>query len=78
MFLAALLASQWSIYYRWFMTVCLSSNYFQIATLPTILSDSYDTWHKCFMCQCAQNCGTDFQNFACKIFGEFVKFCIWS
>jgi len=50
------------------------SHFFQISTPPTVLSDSYESWHRCSMCPYHRNCGTDFQNFALKIFGEFFKF----
>ena len=47
--------------------------FFQIVTPSAIFSDSHETWHTCSTCKYAQNCGTDFQNFAFKIFVEFLK-----
>jgi len=44
---------------------------FQITT-PTAFSDSDKTSYTLSICQHAKNCGTAFENFNFKIFGELV------
>ena len=45
------------------MGVCRQT-FCQIARSPTFFSHSHETWHTCCTRQYAQNCGTDFRNFA--------------
>ena len=49
---------------------------FFISLLLQFLSISYESWHVCSMCPYGKKTGTDFQNFAVKVFGEFFKFLI--
>jgi len=43
------------------MSEWMSSNFFEIATAPTVFSNSHKTW---IDVPSAKNSGTDFQNFA--------------
>jgi len=54
------------------MSLC-QTFFFKLLLFLQLLTDfSHQTWHTWSMCQYAQNCGTDFQNFDFKNFGKFL------
>jgi len=55
------------------MDGCMLSNFFQIATPPTIFCPIL-TQIGTHDVSIQKNCGTDFRNLALKIFGKFLKF----
>jgi len=77
--LAKLELSTGTEWYNIMMSVHVVSNFFQIATRPTVIVwISRNLAHVICVPISQNNCETDFWNFDSKIFGEIVKFQIWS
>ena len=62
----------------WMTDVCLSSNFFQIATPRTVFVRFLSKFAHMIYVPIRKNCGKDFRNFALKIFGKFLKFYVSS